>query len=144
MLPEDVDASEPSPKRARRSNGFETKVHASATPKPGLWLGAPFNESAAVVSLEQHYLPGHLKFTMDSRTEVCGCTRSPVGCAVWCLLAITLHLTLRRFVVLPSRLFFYSVTAVTVHYSAHSSLLLPRFSCLRGVIVFLSCLHFQI
>ncbi|KAJ7917343.1 hypothetical protein B0H13DRAFT_2269527 [Mycena leptocephala] len=79
MLPEDVDVPEPSP---QRSNGCGAKVHASAMPKPTLWLGAQSSGTAAVVSLEQQYVPEHLKLTMDSKTEVCGCTRSPVGCAV--------------------------------------------------------------
>jgi hypothetical protein len=84
MLPEDVDVPEPSPKR---SNGCGAKVHTSAKPKPNLWLGAQSNGTAAVVSLEQQYVPEHLKFTMDSKTEVCGCTRNPVGCAVWCAMS---------------------------------------------------------
>ncbi|KAJ7814365.1 hypothetical protein B0H13DRAFT_1924894 [Mycena leptocephala] len=53
MLPEEVGVPEPSPKHPKRSNGCGRKVHASATPKPGLWLGAQSDGIAAVVSLEQ-------------------------------------------------------------------------------------------
>ncbi|KAJ7893199.1 hypothetical protein B0H13DRAFT_2339789 [Mycena leptocephala] len=67
MLPEEVGVPEPSPKQPKRSNGCGTKVHGSATPKPGLWLGAQSDGIAAVVSLEQHGNPlGSLTVCCDN------------------------------------------------------------------------------
>jgi hypothetical protein len=131
MLPEDVDAPEPSPKRPRRCNGCGTKVHASATLKPSLWLGGATVTSKVYDGFEDGGLWLHVK-----------------SCWVCCLVRIHIFISSCNYSA-PSAPRLHRTAVAPVFLLRYCTLLGAFFfvaaplSCLRGVIVFLSCPPFE-
>ncbi|KAJ6504907.1 hypothetical protein DFH09DRAFT_1375269 [Mycena vulgaris] len=122
MLPIDYIDSQPLPKRQKiarksldspteadakmKSNGCGARVHAGAVPKRGgsMWRGSQKGMADIVLALEDKYIPATMRSVIKSRSEGCGCLRSPVGCAV-CgnpLGAFIMHCTVHTYFDSPS------------------------------------------
>ncbi|KAJ6504917.1 hypothetical protein DFH09DRAFT_1439637 [Mycena vulgaris] len=122
MLPIDYKNSQSLPKRQKiarksldppteaaakmKSNGCGARVHAGAVPKRGgsMWRGSQKGMADIVLALEDKYIPATMRSVIKSRSEGCGCLRSPVGCAV-CgnpLGAFIMHCTVHTYFDSPS------------------------------------------